>query len=99
MNLYQNNIIVPGWEIIGEVPGYLGGKRDSRKWIFTNAEIEQNVAKLTITNDYGSEDLIATLTYQGNGIYILEKESGSTMKIVVNRKWVKLPSKLSFIKK
>lgn len=108
INFYENNIIVPSQELFGDLPGYLGAKRDTRKWLITEASIKDNTATLTIINDYGSEDLIATLTYNKDaqlqpdgsligGTYTLTQKSGSTMKIVVNRKWVKLPKKLVFI--
>lgn len=107
INFYDNNINVPSQEIFGELPGYFGAKRDTRKWLITDATVKGNTATLTIVNDYGSEDLTATLTCNGdskqledgsiNGAtYTLTQKSGSTMKIVVNRKWVKLPKKLTF---
>ena len=57
-----------------------------------------NKALLTITNDYGSEDLEALLTANKDGTYTFEQKSGSTIKIVVNNKWVKLPKKMIFTK-
>ena len=64
INLYENNVIVPDQELFGEIPGYFGTKRDQRKWLITSAKIDgKNSATLEIVNDYGSEDLTATLTY------------------------------------
>ena len=54
--------------------------------------------ELNITNDYGSEDLTATLTYDGKGKYTLTQTGGSRLKIAVNRKWVKIPMKLELVK-
>jgi hypothetical protein len=100
MDLYKNNITVPNQEIYGELPGYFGANRDTRKWLFTSAEItDSTTAKLEITNDYGSEDLEATLKKLPNGTYELEQREGSTMKIAVNRKWVKIPKKIIFTKR
>ncbi|MBF1461202.1 MAG: hypothetical protein HXN63_07725, partial [Prevotella pallens] len=65
IDLYKQDIIIPGQEIFGEVPGYLGAKRDTRKWIIVDLGIKGNVATLDIINDYGSENLVATLTYNG----------------------------------
>ncbi|MBF1447962.1 MAG: hypothetical protein HXN55_11410, partial [Prevotella nigrescens] len=47
-------------------------------------------------NDYGSEDLEASLTYNGDGSYTFKQLKGSTINIVVNNKWVKLPKTLIF---
>ena len=96
INLYENNVIVPDQELFGEIPGYFGAKRDQRKWLITSAKIDgKNSATLEIVNDYGSEDLTATLTYNPeDGSYVLKQKSGSRIKIVVNRKWVKIPAQL-----
>ena len=81
------------------MPGYFGAKRDVREWFITNAKVvNKKTAKLDITNDYGSEDLTATLTYDGEGKYTLTQTGGSRLKIAVNRKWVKIPMKLELVK-
>lgn len=99
INLYENNVIVPDQELFGEIPGYFGAKRDQRKWLITSAQIDgKNSATLEIVNDYGSEDLTATLTYNPeDGSYVLKQKSGSRIKIVVNRKWVKIPTELKLV--
>lgn len=100
MDLVNSNIIVPQQEIFGEIPGFLGDNKDSRKWLFTDAKINaENRATISIINDYGSEDLTATLQILNDTTYILIQESGSSIKVARNRKWVKLPQKLIFIKK
>ncbi len=100
MDFYKKNITVPNQEIFGELPGYVGANRDSRKWLFTSADIQDSVtAKLAITNDYGSEDLEAILKKLPNGTYELEQKEGSTLKIAVNRKWVKIPKKIIFTRR
>lgn len=99
INLYENNVIFPDQELFGEIPGYFGAKRDQRKWLITSAKIDgKNSATLEIVNDYGSEDLTATLTYNPeDGSYVLKQKSGSRIKIVVNRKWVKIPTELKLV--
>lgn len=99
INLYENNVIVPDQELFGEIPGYFGAKRDQRKWLITSAKIDgKNSATLEIVNDFGSEDLTATLTFNPeDGSYMLRQKSGSRIKIVVNRKWVKIPTELKFV--
>lgn len=99
MDFYHSNIVTPGQEIFGAVPGYFGARRDTRKWIIVDAELKGKSALLTITNDYGSEDLRARLTLEHDGTYTLERLEGSTIKIVVNHKWVKIPKRLTLIKK
>lgn len=96
IDFYHNNITVPRQEIFGEVPGYFGAVRDTRKWIISDATIKGKKAQLTIINDYGSEDLKAELKRNSDGTYTLTRIEGSTMKIVVNNKWVKIPKDLIF---
>ena len=91
IDLYKPSILIPN-----QVPGYFGAKRDTRKWIIVDYSICGNTAKLTIINDYGSEDLEASLTYNGDGSYTFKQLKGSTINIVVNNKWVKLPKTLIF---
>ena len=45
-------------------------------------------------NDYGSEDLTATLTAENDSVYVLKQIEGSTLKIPNNGKWLKLPKTL-----
>ena len=96
INLYENNVIVPDQELFGEIPGYFGAKRDQSKWLITSAKIDdKNSATLEIVNDYGSEDLTATLTYNPeDGSYVLKQKSGSRIMIVVYRICVKIPTVL-----
>ena len=96
MNFYENNIVVPDQEIFGELPGFFGAQRDSRKWLFTSAKIvDKNNAEVTITNDYGSEDLVATLTSINDSTFTLKQKEGSTLKIAVKGKWVKIPKTIT----
>lgn len=99
MDFYKKNVVCPRQEVFGENPGYFGAVRDTRKWIIEDAAISGHTAKLVIINDYGSEDLDAKLTYNSDGTFTLERLSGSTMKIVVNRSWVKIPKRLVFKRK
>ena len=95
----SNDIKVPGQDIFGNVPGYFGASRDSRKWLITSAKLNgTNKASLDIINDYGSEDLTATLTYDPKqNTYTLRQTGGSRLKIVVSRKWVKIPTEITLV--
>ena len=97
MNFDEQTLIVPEQEIFGEVAGYLGAERDPRKWIVTSVKMKnKTTAQLEIVNDYGSEDLTASLTLNRDGTFTLRQLDGSTIKIAVNKKWVKLPKILVF---
>lgn len=79
IDFINKNIIIPGQEIFGELPGYFGAKRDTRKWIISEATVKGKTAKLLIINDYGSEDLTAELRLNSNGTYTLKQLDGSTI--------------------
>lgn len=98
IDFYHKNLKVPGQELLGEMPGYFGDRRDSRKWLITDADIEGKTAHLSIINDYGSEDLTADLIVLPDGSYELQQKEGSNLKIARNRKWVKIPKNLKFTK-
>lgn len=97
IDFYANNILVPGQEIFGEMPGFFGDNEDGRKWLITDAEITgKDIANIALTNDVGSEDLTAILQMPSDSTLVLRQVSGSTLKIARNRKWVKMPKKIEF---
>ena len=92
IDFYNESVTVPGQELYGEIPGYLGKKNNSFCWVITSAKIkDKKTATMNLINDYGSEDLTATLTRKNDSIYILKQESGSTLKVPKNSKWQKIP--------
>ena len=99
INFYDQDITVPGQELYGQLPGFLGKKHNSFCWIITSAEIKGNTATLSLINDYGSEDLIATLTQKNDSVYVLKQGEGSTLKVPKNGKWQKLPKTLELKRK
>ena len=100
INFYDQNIEVPGQEIYGALPGYLGKKHNSFCWVITSAEIKnKQTAILSLINDYGSEDLVATLTQKNDSIYTLKQQEGSTLKVPKNGRWQKLPKVLELKRK
>ena len=96
LDLYGESITVPGQELYGELPGYLGKKHNSFCWLITSSKIDGDKAELQMINDYGSEDLTATLTLENDSLYVLRQVEGSTLKVPKDGKWQKLPSKLVF---
>ncbi len=100
INFYQNDITVPHQEIFGKLSGFFGDIHDGRKWLFTSAKITSpSTADITIINDYGSEDLTANLKRNTDNTYTLKQNKGSILKIARDRKWVKMPNELIFVRK
>ena len=96
INFYQQDVTVPGQDLLGQVPGYLSKRFNSFAWIITDAEVKGHKATLQMINDYGSEDLTATLTAKGDSVFILKQESGSALKVPFKGKWQKLPKTIEF---
>lgn len=101
IDAYRTHLIIPSQEFLGEVPGYIGDEIDSRKWIVTDIKLlSEKKAKLQIINDYGSEDLNATLIYYpADSSFVLRQEEGADLKIARNNKWQKLPTELRLKRK
>ena len=95
-----SDIKVPGQDIYGELPGYFGSKRDSRLWLITGCERKnKHQVKIEVINDYGSEDFEALLSEDRDGHITMKHLDGSTYKIVVNSKYVKVPKTIVLAKK
>ena len=95
IDFYKQNITVPGQDIYGELTGYFGSKRDGRLWLIPEMErISDNKIEVNVINDYGSEDFTATLTEDENRVITMKHLKGSTFKIVVDRKYVKIPKEI-----
>ena len=97
INFHDKDVVARGQELFGKLPGYLGSKFDTRLWLITDVKLNKDKeAKLSIINDYGSEDLEAKLEKENDSTYTLKQLEGSNIKIVVDRKWVKLPKVMQF---
>ena len=94
INFYDEDITVPGQDLYGKLPGYLSKQHNSFCWLITSAEVKGNMATLQIINDYGCEDLTATLTAENDSVFVLKQIDGSTLKVPNNGKWQKLPKTL-----
>ena len=95
ISFYDQNVRVPGQELYGDVPGYLGKKFNSFCWVIPTCKVlNDKEAEFQLINDFGSEDLTATLTRKNDSIYILKQGAGSTIKVPHKGKWRKLPKTL-----
>jgi len=100
INFHEQDITIPGQELYGQLPGYLGKRRNSFCWVITSCEVKSDdKAELQLINDFGSEDLSATLTRRNDSVYVLKQKSGSTIKVPNKGKWMKLPKEIEFKKR
>ena len=95
INFYDQDISVPGQDLYGKLPGYLGKLHNSFCWVITACEVkDEHHAEMQLINDFGSEDLTATLTWLNDSTYELKQGAGSTIKVPNKGKWQKLPKTL-----
>jgi hypothetical protein len=94
IDFYKQNITVPGQDLYGELPGYLSKRSNTFCWLITSVEVKGNTATLQMINDYGSEDLTATLTAESDSVFVLKQIDGGTLKVPNNGKWQKLPKSI-----
>jgi len=100
LNFYEQDVIISWQELFGPLPGFLAREGNNYCWIVTDFNISDNKAELEMTNDYGSEDLTATLTQVDDSTYTLRQKSGSTLKVPAQKKgWTRLPTTLTLKKR
>ena len=99
INLHDEDVVISWQELFGQLPGYLSKEGTTFCWIITSASIDGNVATLQMINDYGSEDLTATLTQTNDSIYTLQQINGATLKVPNKGKWSKLPKTIQLLRK
>ena len=99
INFYEKDVVITWQDVFGQLPGFMARYGDARCWIVAEATMDGNKAELEMINDYGVDDLTATLTQVNDTTYTFQHRSGSPMKYRENGKWRKLPSTMTFIKK
>ena len=98
IDLCDESITIPDQDFYGSLPGYMGKKVNNFIWLITSAEVKGKKAKLTMINEFGSEDLIASLVRENDSLYIFRQEEGSQLKLSQKGKWQKMPKKMEFIR-
>ena len=99
INLYDQDIIISWQDIYGPLPGFLAKNDYNFCWMITDSKVSGRKAELEMVNDYGSEDLTATLTLENDSLYVLRQKKGSALKVPNKGKWQKLPATLTFKKR
>jgi hypothetical protein len=95
LDLYEESIDVPGMEMFGPMNGYMNGRGIYGVWMVTSFNInDEATATLRLSNDQGSETQSVRLTQQTDSTYLMELQGGVVVKRAVNRKLVKIPSKI-----
>ena len=99
INLHDN-MDIPDHDLYGPLPGYLAKEHNGFYWVIVDAKVKsKKKATIQLINDYGSEDLTATLHLPNDSTLVLEQGEGSSIKVPKDGKWFKLPAKVTFKRK
>lgn len=99
LDLYEETVEVPGMEMFGPMQGYLNGNVYGT-WMVTSSEVKNGKkALIRLSNDLGSETQEVELTRENDSTYCFRQLNGAVIKRAVNRKLIKIPSKIVFLKK
>ncbi|MCR5819721.1 MAG: hypothetical protein K6F94_02055 [Bacteroidaceae bacterium] len=95
INLYEENINVPGLDMFGPMNGYVAGRGVYNVWYITKFKIiDDQHATMRISNDLGSEAQAVELTYENDSTLVFKQVDGNVMKKVVGRKLKPIPTKI-----
>ena len=97
LDLYSENIEVPGLEMFGPLNGYLKGKDLYCTWyVSTIKQCDAKKAVVHFSNDLGSETQSVELSWQEDSILMMREVDGAVLKKVVGKKLAKLPTTFRF---
>ena len=95
LNLYEENLFVPGSEFLGNVHGYMH-QGIYGTWMLIKHEIKGNKALLRFSNDIGSDSQNIEFEQVSDSVYHLRTVNGNALRKAVGRKLVKVPDEMDF---
>lgn len=97
INLYEEDVKVPGMEMFGPMNGYLRGTDLYCTWYVSSVQqATDNKASVHFSNELGSETQAVELTLKDDSLLTLRQTGGSVLKKVVGKKLQKLPNEITF---
>ena len=101
LDLYGDSILVPNYEFLGPVGGYMRGDNDSKlygTWFVLDHSIKDNRATLRMTNDIGSDAQDIYFTMQNDSTFTYKAVGGNEVKKAVKHKLYKIVSEMTFVR-
>lgn len=95
LNLYEENLLVPGSEFLGKVHGYMH-KGIYGTWMLITHEIKGRKALLRFSNDIGSDSQNIEFEQMNDSVYHLHAVNGNALRKAVGRKLVKVADHMEF---
>ena len=102
MNLYCEDIIIPGYTFLGPTNGYMKG--DSSRhlygvWILTSFVMKPDHAVLRFSNDLGSESQTVNFYSQDDGTFRYHAIGGNEVRKSSGKKLIKIAGDMTFIRR
>lgn len=97
LDLEGKSLIVPGYDFLGATPGYMCGDIYGI-WLLTYSKIKNQELELRFSNDQGSDNQTILFKQISDSTFLYQTIGGNSVKRVVNRKLVKIPSSMVFSK-
>ncbi len=98
LNLYDTVLVARNYEFLGKMNGYMRGTIHET-WFLTSYTISGNSAVLSFSNEMGSESQDVKVTVPDSLHMSYETVGGNVIRKAVNGKWVKLPSRMTFLRR
>lgn len=95
LNLYDTVLVVPRFDFLGKMNGYMEGDIHEI-WFVTSFSIKNGTAVLNLSNEMGSESQRIMFSRMDSVHYKYEVNGTNAIRKIVNRKWVKLPPVMLF---
>lgn len=98
LNLYEENIEVPGFSFLGCTHGYMNG-RIYGTWMLVRHSIDQQTATLRFSNDIGSDTQVVRFTQNPDSTYTYQALHGNAVRQAIGRRLVKTTGHMIFKRK
>lgn len=98
LNLYDENIEVPGFEFLGKMAGYMRGDIYGT-WMLTSHAVKGKKALLRFSNDIGSDSQNIEFTQVSDSVYTYHAVGGNEIRKASGRKLVKVSGEMNFKRK
>jgi len=95
LNLYEENVSVPGFSFLGKMHGYMKGNIYGT-WMLVKHEVEGQTAHLRFSNDIGSDTQEIEFRQLNDSTYSYHTQGGNAIRRAVGRKLVKVTGEMEF---
>lgn len=98
LNLYEDNLTVPGFSFLGPMGGYMNGQIYGT-WMLVSHEIKDKTALLRFSNDIGSDSQDIEFTQVSDSLFTYHATGGNAIRRAVGRNLVKVTGDMEFVKR